>query len=215
MMYFGLRKAQASLMECLVHYEQVISMEKQKPLALLFALFLLSCLFFPSVSAAFDDDDDDDDDGGDDDNELGEDLGNISQILLIATISLVAWKPAHIWVRKTGLEKYGNKFAITDHKAFKKKLTKINKWMSIFHLWVGVGAVVTGLVHGLMTEGVKLESSLVWLGWLGMLFMSILGGLMQWKWPPKKVRKGARLLHSQRIILVLTIILLVIGHEMM
>ena len=59
------------------------------------------------------------------------------------------------------------------------------------------------------------EYTAVWLGWFGMLFMSILGALMQWKWPPKKVRKGARLLHSQRALLVITVALLVFGHEMM
>lgn len=190
-------------------------MKKQAFFSLLLTLFVFSCLFSPLVSAAFDGDDEENEGDDDDDNERGEGLGEVSKILLIATISLVVWKPAHVWVRKTGLKKYGERFGITDPKKFKKNLTKVNKWMSIFHLWVGLGAVVTGLIHGLLVKGVDLESSVAWLGWLGMLFMSILGGLMQWKWPPRKVKKGARLLHSQRFLLVITIALLVVGHEML
>lgn len=179
----------------------------------LLIILMFAVVLSPSVFA-YDDDDDDDERRGDDD-ERGEGLGEVSQVLLIATISLVVWKPLHIWVRKSGLKKYAHLFGITDQKAFKKKLTKINKWMSTFHLWVGVGAVITGLIHGLLSGGIKFEYTAVWLGWFGMLFMSILGALMQWKWPPKKVRKGARLLHSQRALLVITVALLVFGHEMM
>jgi len=35
---------------------------------------------------------------------------------------------------------------------------------------------------------------------------------MQWRWPPKEVRKGARLLHLQRTLSVIAIVLLLIGH---
>jgi len=35
---------------------------------------------------------------------------------------------------------------------------------------------------------------------------------MQWKWPPKEVRKGARLLHMQRAMSVAALVLLVVGH---
>ena len=58
------------------------------------------------------------------------------------------------------------------------------------------------------------ESSAAWAGWFGMLSMSILGALIMWKWPPKAIKKRARALHTQRALLVVTIILLVVGHEM-
>jgi len=44
--------------------------------------------------------------------------------------------------------------------------------------------------------------------------LSISGGLMRWKWPPREVKKGARLLHMQRLLSAVVVILLLVGHEM-
>ena len=177
----------------------------------LLVLLLAASLLIPTVLADDDDDDDDDDEGGLWGGEMGEDLGDLSMWLLIGTIALVGWKPLHIWLRKSGLEKMG----VADVKAAKKQLTVVNRWMMKIHLWIGVAAVLVGAVHGLGSTSIDLESSVAWFGWGGMLLMSILGGLMMWKWPPRKVKKGARVLHTQRAVLVVTILLLVAGHELM
>ena len=165
-------------------------------------------------TALADDDGNDDDDDDDDDAKLlgfeTEDLGTLSMVLLIGTVALIGWKPLHIWLRKSGLERLG----IEDVKAAKKRLTALNRWMMRAHIWIGVGAVVAGAIHGLGEKGLDLESLLVWLGWGGMLAMSVLGGLMMWKWPPREVKKGARALHTQRALLGLTVLFLVVGHEM-
>ena len=183
-------------------------MKASKFLLLLFALFIL---LSPSAYA------DDDDLGGDDDDsdEFAEDLGEIAKSLLIATIVLIAWKPLHIWLQKSGIKNNAERWGITDVKAAKKKLLRFNKWMLRIHIIVGTAATVVGLVHGIGTQMPDWESSAAWAGWVGMLAMSVLGGLIMWKWPPKAIKKRARALHTQRVLLVMTIILLVVGHEMM
>ena len=177
----------------------------------LLLLSLFASTFFYGVTADGDDDDGDDE-GGED---WAEDLGDPARVLLIITVSLVVWNPLHVYLQKTGLKTHGEKFGITDVKAAKKKLVGINKWMKTIHIWVGLAAVIVGLIHGIGTQTPDWESAMAWAGWLGMLAMTILGYLMHWKWPPKKVRKGARALHTQRIILVLTIAFLFFGHEML
>ena len=184
-------------------------LQVSKLLLLLFALFIL---LTPSVYANDDDEDDDEEDGSDD---FSEDLGEIAKSLLIATIVLIAWKPLHIWLQKFGIKNNAEKWGITDVKAAKKKLLRFNKWMLRIHIIVGTAATVVGLVHGIGTQMPDWESSAAWAGWVGMLAMSVLGGLIMWKWPPKAIKKRARALHTQRVLLVMTIILLVVGHEMM
>jgi hypothetical protein len=180
-----------------------------KSLLLLLVLFIF---LTPTVSAFGDGDengDDDDDDG------FGEDLGELAKSLLIATVVLIAWKPLHIWLQKTGIKTNAERWGIKDIKAAKKKLLRFNKWMLRIHIIVGTAATIVGFIHGIGSQMPDWESSAAWLGWVGLLAMSVLGGLIMWKWPPKAIKKRARALHTQRALLVITIILLVAGHELM
>jgi len=48
-----------------------------------------------------------------------------------------------------------------------------------------------------------------------MLWLLVVSGsMMQWKFPPKEVRKGMRLLHMQRAMSVLAVAFLLIGHNL-
>ena len=182
-----------------------------KSLLLLFVLFIF---LTPIVSADEGHDDKDDDDDNDND-EFGEELGELAKSLLIATIVLIAWKPLHVWLQKSGIKTNAVRWGITDLKATKKKLLRFNKWMLRIHIIVGTAATIVGLIHGIASQMPDWESSAAWAGWLGLLAMSVLGGLIMWKWPPKAVKKRARALHTQRALLIITIILLVAGHELM
>ena len=182
-----------------------------KSLLLLLVLFIF---LTPIVSADEGHDDKDDDDDNDND-EFGEELGELAKSLLIATIVLIAWKPLHVWLQKSGIKTNAERWGITDLKATKKKLLKFNKWMLRIHIIVGTAATIVGLIHGIASQMPDWESSAAWAGWLGLLAMSVLGGLIMWKWPPKAVKKRARALHTQRALLIITIILLVAGHELM
>ena len=177
----------------------------------LLLLFVLFVFLTPSVSA----DGDDEDKGDDDDDGFGEYLGELAKSLLIATIVLIAWKPLHLWLQKTGIKTNAQRWRITDIKVAKKKLLRFNKWMLRIHIIVGSAATIVGLIHGIASQMPDWESSAAWAGWLGLLAMSVLGGLIMWKWPPKAVKKRARALHTQRALLIITIILLVAGHELM
>ena len=105
------------------------------------SLLLLLVLFIfltPSVSADGDDEDKDDDD----DDGFGEDLGELAKSLLIATIVLIAWKPLHVWLQKTGIKTNAQRWGITDIKVAKKKLLRFNKWMLRIHIIVGTAATI-------------------------------------------------------------------------
>ncbi|MEJ6531082.1 MAG: hypothetical protein QNL81_05835 [Euryarchaeota archaeon] len=177
----------------------------------LLLLFVLFVFLTPNVSADGDDEDRDEDD----EDGFGEDLGELAKSFLIATIVLIAWKPLHVWLQKTGIKTNAQRWKITDIKVAKKKLLRFNKWMLRIHIIVGTAATIVGLIHGIASQMPDWESSAAWAGWLGLLAMSVLGGLIMWKWPPKAVKKRARALHTQRALLIITIILLVAGHELM
>jgi hypothetical protein len=179
-----------------------------KSLLLLLVLFLF---LTPTVNA-FDDDDDEKEES---DDEFGEDLGELAKSLLIATIVLIAWKPLHLWLQKTGIKTNAERWGIKDIKVAKKKLLRFNKWMLRIHIIVGTAATIVGFIHGIGSQMPDWESSAAWAGWVGLLAMSVLGGLIMWKWPPKAIKKRARALHTQRALLIITIILLVAGHELM
>jgi len=158
---------------------------------------------------------DDDDEKEESDDEFGEDLGELAKSLLIATIVLIAWKPLHLWLQKTGIKTNAERWGIKDIKVAKKKLLRFNKWMLRIHIIVGTAATIVGFIHGISSQMPDWESSAAWAGWVGLLAMSVLGGLIMWKWPPKAIKKRARALHTQRALLIITIILLVAGHELM
>ena len=72
---------------------------------LLFLLMLLTFTILTGHALADEGDDEDDDDSevsvfGVD----GEGLGEVAQVLLIATLAIVAWKPAFKWLRANGAE---------------------------------------------------------------------------------------------------------------
>jgi len=76
------------------------------------------------------------------------------------------------------------------------------------HVWIGFATALVGTIHGIFLEW-------HWTLWVGMGAVWILvlsGSMMQWRWPPKKIRRGTRLLHMQRTLSVVAVVLLLIGH---
>jgi len=150
-----------------------------------------------------------DDDDEDDDVEIlgieGEDIGNIALYLMIGTLAIIIWKPSFHWLRKNGADLFK-----TEPREFKRNLGVFNRRFMRVHNWLGFGTAVVGTVHGYVLEW-------HWTLWAGMAALWILifsGSAMQWKWPPKEFRKGARLLHLQRLLSIAAIALLLIGHEL-
>jgi len=174
-------------------------------------LIMLFLLLIAPVAIADDDDvgDDDDDDDDDDEQILGmdaEDLGDVALWTFVFTLTIVVWKPTHIYIQRNAKKLFENP------KPIKKKISSFNRIYMRIHYWIGLTAVVVGGIHGLGMIGED-NGWMYWAGWAGMIMMTISGSLMLWKWPPKTVRKGARLLHAQRFILVLTIVLLWVAHD--
>jgi hypothetical protein len=150
---------------------------------------------------------DSDDDDDDDDKEVlgmdGEDLGSGALFLLIATVMIAVWKPTFKWLRKNGSEYFN-----VEPRDFKRKLGVYNRKFMKVHNYIGFGCVVVGTIHGYFLEW----HWTLWAAMLGLWILVISGSLMQWRWPPKKMRKGARLLHLQRTITIIAIVLLLVGH---
>ena len=165
----------------------------------------LVLLLLASPVAALSDDDDDADDEDDDDEfeDLGEDVGTVSAWLLGLTLVYFGWKRVLPTIRKHLKQ--------TDQKDRLKNLNTWNKKAIPLHTLLGVAALVTGTIHGLMMDE---DALILWVAVALMGVLSISGGLMRWKWPPKKVKKGARLLHMQRLLSAAVVILLLVGHEM-
>lgn len=170
----------------------------------LFLFLVVSLLLAQPVYA--DDDDDEDDDDDDDEKIFGieaEGLGDVSLYLLIGTILIVVWKPTFMWLRKNGPDLFNR-----EPREFKKKLGVYNRRFMKVHLWIGFGAAILGTIHGYVLEW-------HWTLWLGTAFIWVLvisGTMMKWRWPPREMRKGARLLHMQRTLTILSVVLLLIGH---
>ncbi len=150
-------------------------------------------------------DDDGDDEREDDEGfeDMGEDLGTASAWLLGLTLAYFGWKRILPQIRKY--------LKTTEQKAQLKQLNAWNKKVLPIHTLLGIAALVTGAIHGLMMD----ESSiLLWTAIALMGLLSVSGALMRWKWPPREVKKGARLLHMQRLMSAIVVILLLVGHEM-
>ena len=134
-----------------------------------------------------------------------EGLGEVAQWLMVGTLLIVVWKPLFKWLRTNGPERFD-----VEARPFKKKLGVFNRRFMRVHVWIGLGAVVLGTVHGYVLEW-------HWTLWVAMLFLWLLvvsGGLMMWKTPPRQIRKASRLLHMQRAMSVLAVALLLIGHAL-
>lgn len=168
----------------------------------LLLLTLVFLLLSPSVMADDDEDDEDDDDAtlfGLD----GEGMGEVALWLMVATLSIVVWKPLFKWLRANGPELFNK-----EPRPFKKSLGVFNRRYMRAHNWIGLAAVVLGTAHGYVLEW-------HWTLWVAMAALWILvvsGYLMQQKWPPKEFRRGARLLHMQRALSVVAVALLLVGH---
>jgi len=164
----------------------------------------LVLLLLASPVAALSADDDDADDEADDDEfeDLGEDVGTVSAWLLGLTLVYFGWKRVLPTIRKHLKQ--------TEQKDRLKSLNTWNKKAIPLHTLLGVAALVTGTIHGLMMDE---DALILWVAVALLGVLSISGGLMRWKWPPKKVKKGARLLHMQRLLSAAVVILLLVGHE--
>ncbi|MEK9805085.1 MAG: hypothetical protein VW551_02180 [Euryarchaeota archaeon] len=169
-------------------------------LSIALVLLLLSS---PVTALSNDDDDADDEDDDDGFEDLGEDVGTVSAWLLGLTLVYFGWKRVLPTIRKHLKQ--------TEQKDRLKSLNTWNKKAIPLHTLLGLAALVTGTIHGLMMDE---DALILWVAVALMGVLSISGGLMRWKWPPKKVKKGARLLHMQRLLSVAVVILLLVGHEM-
>ena len=154
-------------------------------------------------------DENDDDDGGDDDDnpweESGESLGTAALVFLILTLSIVLWKPGVKLARQHLPDRLE-----MENRLVKKNIGIANRWFMKIHDWLGFGAALIGTLHGLLMDDWGLE---FWLPMGGFWILVISGYLMRVKWPPKQVRKGARLLHMQRLIAIVAVIVLFIAHD--
>ena len=134
----------------------------------------------------------------------GEDLGSVALYLMIATIAIVLWKPLFKWLRANGPERFDR-----EPREFKRQLGIFNRRFMKAHNWFGISAAVVGTIHGYVVEW-------HWTLWIGMgaIWLLVVSGLMmQWKWPPREFRRGARLLHLQRTLTIVAIVLLWVGHQ--
>lgn len=173
----------------------------------LWLLALLCGFLILSAPLALADDEDEDEEDEDEDRsegleDIGESLGEVSAWLLGLTLLYFGWKRALPPIRKL-LKAAGEREQM-------KKLNSWNKRAIPIHTFLGTAALVTGFIHGLLMDESNL---LLWLAVFLMGVLSVSGGLMRWKWPPREVKKGARLLHMQRLLSIVIVILLLLGHE--
>ena len=176
---------------------------------LIILLWALTIAFAPSVVADDHDEDEDevedeDEDEDDDDRfeDAGESLGEISAWLLGLTLAYFGWKRILPPIRK--------QLKAAEQKEQLKRLNSWNKRAIPVHTLLGTAAIATGFIHGLMMDD---SHPTLWIAIFLMGVLSVSGGLMRWKWPPREVKKGARLLHMQRLLSIVVVILLLLGHE--
>ncbi len=170
-------------------------------------LLTILCTIFILISqhVVADDHDEDDDDNEESEEWLedtGEFFGEISAWLLGFTLLYFGWKRILPPIRK--------KLKAAGRRDYLKRLNSLNKRVIPIHTILGLAALLTGIAHGLMMEE---SNPLLWIALLLMGVLSLSGGLMRWKWPPREVKKGARLLHMQRLLSIAVVVLLLIGHE--
>ena len=165
-------------------------------------------MFTPFVSADEGQDHDHDDDEEEEVKKLflgieGEILGTVALWTMIATLSILIWKPL-----RARLSISGHDWFKLEKKPFKKSLNTAHRRYMALHTMLGGLTAVIGTIHGYILEW-------HWTLWLGMAAIWILvisGSLLQWKYPPRKVKKGAHLLHIQRGLSIVAVIFLLIGH---
>ncbi len=166
----------------------------------LVATFALVLLLMTPISLADDGDESEGDDGFED---MGEGLGTVSAWLLGLTLAYFGWKRALPGIRKH--------LKTTEQKDKLKQVNTWNKKVLPIHTLLGITALITGAAHGLMMDE---GGFLLWTAISLLVLLAVSGGLMRWKWPPREVKKGARLLHMQRLMSAVVVVLLLVGHEM-
>ena len=137
-----------------------------KALSISLGLLLLAS----PVAALSDDDDDDDEDNEDEFEDIGEDVGTVSAWLLGLTLAYFGWKRVLPTIRKHLKQ--------TEQKDRLKSLNTLNKKVLPIHTLLGVAALVTGIIHGLMMDE---DALILWIAVALMGVLSISGGLMRWK----------------------------------
>ncbi|MDA0715737.1 MAG: hypothetical protein O3A74_04160 [archaeon] len=175
-----------------------------KNIHLIFMVFFIAILFLPATHADRGGDSDDDDEASWNGIEA-EDMGSVALWMMIGTLFIIVWKPLHMYLRQRGPELFD-----IDSKSFKLKLKKFNTKHLSIHTILGFLTAIVGTVHGLLLDW-------HWTLWVGMVCVWILvisGSLLKWKWPPQQVRKGARLLHMQRALSIIAVVMLLIGHTL-
>ncbi len=77
------------------------------------------------------------------------------------------------------------------------------------HCAAGAAALVLGTLHALTTGG---GNALLWLGLLAMAYETAAGFVLRARNVSREVRRGARLLHAQRLVFYAMLALLFVGH---
>lgn len=77
------------------------------------------------------------------------------------------------------------------------------------HMLAGYGAAGLGLVHGVTAES---SNALLWLGLGLMVYATLAGILLKYKWVPGRAKKAVMLLHAQRAAFWVLLGALFIGH---
>ena len=162
---------------------------------------LVALLLLP-VTVAQDDEEEREDEGEDDD-DRGEALGTAALVALVAVGATAAVNLARRRWLLPALK--GRKDALATTMRLHRKV-----WLPI-HLVTGLATLVLGIVHGLAEEHGN------WMLWTSMGafgFLTAGGSILAWKWTPAKVRKGVYLLHTQQVLFVATLVLLLLGHAL-
>lgn len=171
-----------------------------RPLPAWVVAFALLALLAPGALAG-DEDGPEREDGDEDEGEGGEALGVAAAVALGLTGGTAV---ANLARRKVLLPRLrGNKEAIVLTMQLHRKA-----WLPT-HLVAGVATVVLGTLHGLAEEH---GNALLWASMVVFGFLAAGGALLAWKWTPATVRKGVYLLHTQQVVFLANLVLLVAGH---
>ena len=160
------------------------------------ALLSIAGLLMMAGQAAAGGEEDEDEEG-----EGGEGVG-IAAAVALAAVALTA--AVNLGRRRYLLP------ALRGNKEMLVKTMRLHRrvWLPI-HLITGVATLVLGTWHGLLEE----EGN--WMLWGSMVafgFLTAGGAVLAWKWTPAVVRKGVYLLHTQQVVFLVTVALLIAGH---
>lgn len=135
--------------------------------------------------------------------DAGEGLGVAALALLVPTAALV---PLNLARKKWLIPKLRGK-----PQTLKRVMAWWKKLVMPLHILTGVLALVVGIAHGLV---LRAPNPLLWAAMVVMGALVIGGALLRGKWTPSKVRSWALAMHTQRAMLAVLVVLLVVGHAM-